>query len=407
MFDDIDNIEDIEVSENDLGASESEDSVTAVESSCTQEDYNLLESSSNLLELDYDSINTAESFLHHYGGSLTIDEVNESIQSASDFFNMDSPMIVSEGWTTGVFNRNLTTVNDDVLIFNPDQLQSMGITEKEGHDLVMTHENTHSALQGSNTGFSEHQEELCCDYMSGVRAGLNSMNTEQMVNSLAETPETITHPVGELRVEAIQEGQEFASNFLAEHGHAPTFDDCLEHFKSSEAFSQTLDPLTLVPNTGNGSEEFHGYTQADVEWYEHQARISSGSEQAHWLKEAKWARDHIHGFASTDDVMDEEHSGEIHQFHRGQYGNATGDYIDDSYPMNEELGEIKGIFIDNRAVQLKYAQEAKENAEWHEKRSKDAISRGDLTAARDHADRAALYRKQERDAIAASKKCTK
>ena len=271
----------------------------------------------------------------------------------------------------------------------------------------MTHENTHRALQGLNTGFSEHQEELCCDYMSGVRAGLNSMNTEQMVNSLAETPETITHPVGELRVEAIQEGQEFASNFLAEHGHAPTFDDCLEHFKSSEAFSQTLDPLTLVPNTGNGSEEFHGYTQADVEWYEHQARISSGSEQAHWLKEAKWARDHIHGFASTDDVMDEEHSGEIHQFHRGQYGNATGDYIDDSYPMNEELGEIKGIFIDNRAVQLKYAQEAKENAEWHEKRSKDAISRGDLTAARDHADRAALYRKQERDAIAASKKCTK
>ena len=49
-------------------------------------------------------------------------------------------MIVSEGWTTGVFNRNLTTVNDDVLIFNPDQLQSMGITEKEGLDLVMTHE---------------------------------------------------------------------------------------------------------------------------------------------------------------------------------------------------------------------------------------------------------------------------
>lgn len=316
-------------------------------------------------------------------------------------------MIVSEGWTTGVFNRNLTTVNDDVLIFNPDQLQSMGITEKEGLDLVMTHENTHRALQGMETGFSEHQEELCCDYMSGVRAGLNSMNTEQMINSLASTPETITHPAGELRVEAIQEGQEFASKFLAENGHAPTFDDCLEHFKSSDAFSHTADPLALVPNTGSSNEDFHGYTQADVEWYEHQARISSGSEQAHWLKEAKWARDHIHSFAPSDTEGIDTHGGDIHQFHGGQYGNATGDYIDDSHPIDGEYGEIKGMFIDNRAAQLKYAQEAKENAEWHEKRSKDAISRGDLSAARDHADRAASYRKQERDAIAASKKCTK
>ena len=39
----------------------------------------------------------------------------------------------------------------------------------------------------------------------------------------------------------------------------------------------------------------------------------------------------------------------------------------------KNLAEIKEIFIDNRVVQLKYAQEAKENAEWHEKRSKDAI----------------------------------
>lgn len=264
MFDDIDNIEDIEVSENDLGIYESEDTATTVDTSYTQEDYNLLESSTNLLGLDYDSINTAESFLHHYGGSLTIDEVNESIQSASDFFNMDSPMVVSEGWTTGVFNRNLTTVNDDVLIFNPDQLQSMGITEKEGLDLVMTHENTHRALQGLNTGFSEHQEELCCDYMSGVRAGLNSMNTEQMVNSLAETPETMTHPAGKLRVEAIQEGQAFATNFLAEHGHAPTFDDCLEHFKSSEAFSHTSDPIALVTNPDYSQLSF-GSKYSDTE----------------------------------------------------------------------------------------------------------------------------------------------
>ncbi len=34
-------------------------------------------------------------------------------------------------------------------------------------------------------------------------------------------------------------------------------------------------------------------TMAEVEWYEHQARISSGSEQEHWIEKAKWARDHL------------------------------------------------------------------------------------------------------------------
>ncbi len=407
MLDDIDYIDDIDISETNLADYESEDTANFVESSFNHEDVNLLDSSTNLLGLDYDSINSAESFLHHYSGSLTLDDVNASIQSASDFFNMESPMIVSEGWTTGVFNRNLTTVNDDVLIFNPDQLQNMGITEKEGLDLVMTHENTHRALQGIETGFSDHQEELCCDYMSGVRAGLNSINTEQIVNSLVSTPETITHPAGELRIEAIREGQEFASNFLAENGHAPTFDDCLEHFKSSDAFSHTADPLALVPNIGGSDEDFHGYTQADVEWYEHQARISSGSEQAHWLKEAKWARDHIHSFAPSESDGAEQYDEQIHQFHRGRYGTATGDYIDDSHANSEDYGEIKGIFINDKASQLKYAQKAKENAEWHEKRSNDAIARGDLSAAKDHAARAASYRKAQKDAIEASKKCTK
>lgn len=62
MFDDIDKIEDIEVSENDLGTYESAETAMAVDSSCTLEGHNLLESSTNLLGLDFDSINTAEFF---------------------------------------------------------------------------------------------------------------------------------------------------------------------------------------------------------------------------------------------------------------------------------------------------------------------------------------------------------
>ena len=63
MLDDIDYIDDIVVSENDLVDYESEDTTNYVETSFEQEDVNLLESSTNLLGLDYDSINSAESFL--------------------------------------------------------------------------------------------------------------------------------------------------------------------------------------------------------------------------------------------------------------------------------------------------------------------------------------------------------
>lgn len=213
--------------------------------------------------LDYGNINSAESFLKHYSGTLEIEDVNQSIQSASDFFNMETPLIVTPGWRTGVFNKDFTTVKDDVLIFNTDELQNMGITEKDGLDLVMTHENAHRALQGLNTGFSDHQEELCCDYMAGVRAGMNGMDTHQMIISLKDTTESLSHPAGPLRISAIQEGELFAENFLKEHGHAPSFDDCLEHFKQSESFLSTPDSLAVVYNPDyNG--DFHGYTQDEI-----------------------------------------------------------------------------------------------------------------------------------------------
>ena len=67
-------------------------------------------------------------------------------------------------------------------------------------------------------------------------------------------------------------------------------------------------------------EKIKGFTQADVDWYEKQVRISSGSERDHWLKEAQWAKDHLHSFVGRG----------------GEYGNATGDYWDDSHPEEDK-----------------------------------------------------------------------
>ncbi len=168
----------------------------------------------------------------NYGETLTDEMIVSSVQQASDFFNIDNPMAIAEDWTTGVYPNMDVSPIDDVLIFNREQLVGMGITEQEGLDLVMTHECAHRALQGmSHLGFDSHQEELCCDFMAGVRAGLNGIDVSQMENSLADTPVSDTHPGGADRVDSIEEGYKFAKEYHAAHGVAPTFSECLAYFK--------------------------------------------------------------------------------------------------------------------------------------------------------------------------------
>lgn len=348
-----------------------------------------------------------------WGDSISDEMVLQSVQEASDFFNMDVPMDVHEDWTTGVMTGMPFTENDDILVFNRQQMLDMGITDKEGFDLVMTHEGAHRALQGINTGFDSHQEELCCDYMAGVRAGLNGMDEGKMEASLGGTVESDSHPDGAARVAAIEAGVSFAHEYMEAHnGTPPTFSDCLDHFSQTDVYASTVAPqesghVSLRPEVAfadvdgvSAEHELKGYTQHDVEWYEHQARISSGTEQEHWLKEAEWAKRHMHGFAAEGvaEGTDTVNQG-LHEFHHGgEYGNATGDYWDDSHPTDGNHGELHG-FVNDRSYHLDKAESAQHNAEWHEKRAEAAMARGDLRAAKEHTDKAASFRKWEQDHI--------
>lgn len=229
----------------------------------------------------------------NYGETLTDEMIVSSVQQASDFFNIDNPMAIAEDWTTGVYpNMDISPI-DDVLIFNREQLVGMGITEQEGLDLVMTHECAHRALQGmSHLGFDSHQEELCCDFMAGVRAGLNGIDVSQMENSLADTPVSDTHPGGADRVDSIEEGYKFAKEYHAAHGVAPTFSECLAYFKGDADLTDLAQDaqITLRPehtasvfaaygghsseSTGSigfvdndfdeGNPSFKGYTQDEI-----------------------------------------------------------------------------------------------------------------------------------------------
>lgn len=358
-----------------------------------------------------------DNFHQIWGDSLTDEMVLQSVQEASDFFNMNAPMDVHEDWTTGVMTGIPFTENDDILVFNRQQMLDMGITDKEGFDLVMTHEGAHRALQGINTGFDSHQEELCCDYLAGVRAGLNGLDEGKMEASLNGTIESETHPDGVARVAAIEAGVSFAHDYMEVHnGTPPTFSECLDHFNQTDVYASTIPTQeqghvnlrTEMASDWHTQNGLKGYTQSDVDWYEHQARISSGSEQEHWLKEAEWAKKHIHGFAAESVAESADFTDQgLHEFHHGgEYGNATGDYWDDSYPTDENHGQLHG-FVNDKSYHLDKAESAQHNAEWHEKRAEAAIARGDLSAAKEHASKAESFRKWEQDHIKSAQRSTK
>ena len=133
---------------------------------------------------------------NNYGFNLSENEIAESVQKASEFFHLSSPKDIREDWTTGVILGMKQKGNDDVLCFNREQMKEMGITDREGFDLVMTHEGAHRALQFMEGRYNSHHEELCCDFMAGVRAGLNGMDEGKIIRSLEDALESDTHPDG-------------------------------------------------------------------------------------------------------------------------------------------------------------------------------------------------------------------
>ncbi len=278
----------------------------------------------------------------NYGETLTDEMIVNSVQQASDFFNIDNPMAIAEDWTTGVYpNMDISPI-DDVLIFNREQLVGMGITEQEGLDLVMTHECAHRALQGmSHLGFDSHQEELCCDFMAGVRAGLNGIDVSQMENSLADTPVSDTHPGGADRVDSIEEGVKFAKEYYAAHGVAPTFSDCLDYFTGNADLvdiapdgqitlrpectdsvfaayesGEAIGSIAFVDSDPNESDlTFKGYTQDEINRKmakaEKEQRYHEGLVRHHTYM-AK------HGLDNAD-TQYHAHEAEIHQKRANEY----------------------------------------------------------------------------------------
>ena len=141
-------------------------------------------------------------------------------------------------------NSNFTD-KDDILIFSREQLAEMGISDKEGLDMVMTHEAGHRVLQKINIGFNSYQEELCCDYLAGVRAGISGIDERKFEAALGHTHFSETHPDGVERVAAIEKGIAYAHSYMDLHdGEIPCLKDCLDNFENTRLFGNATSSMS-------------------------------------------------------------------------------------------------------------------------------------------------------------------
>lgn len=406
------------------------------------------------------AMHVMQDYAQQHGFNLQPDEIVQSVQDASTFFNIDMPAEIHYGQMTGVCNHMADTMADDVLYISPEQMTEMHITAQDAFDLVMTHEGAHRALQGIDTHFNDHQEELCCDMLAGVRTGLNPQDLsidaiEAMKASLADTIASDTHPAGADRVDIIDEGVKFGQDYYAKHHCAPSLYECIDHFnelqglQGADAVNDIHGLVTLRPDDApeavkaysrqeidsrmhkaqrdmdywksqwedhlrlakhdmwHESEMAHarscqrkyeaakqeynhwryekpddikGYTDSDIDWLEHQVRISSGSEQAHWLEKLNWATAHIHHYASSETI-----------------GSAA--FVDSA-----DDNSIHG-FIDDADYHRKEAARQQENMNYHAKEMERAAANGNKSAMQSHKNQMEMAKNSMKDHLRSAQMC--
>lgn len=268
----------------------------------------------------------------NYGDTLTDEMISQSVQTSCEFFNMPMPELVAEYETTGVFPLDSSTVMDDILVFSREQLVNMGITEQDGLDLVMTHEQGHRALQSLNLDFDSHKEELCCDFMAGVRAGLNGMDFYQMERPLEDTIASDTHPGGADRIEAIEAGVKFAKEYYEVNKVAPAFSDCLDYFIDNAGSKGNITPEQINLRPDDKITFRGGETAGSVGFVDGNNVTFRGDETAGSA-----------GFVDSDNISFRGDGGET----AGSTGFVDGDVDNVSFRGGETAGSAAFVDSDN------------------------------------------------------------
>ena len=155
--------------------------------------------------------------------------VEAAAHSANKFFGIPDIDLV-EGDAIGVYRGCDIFLDKDVFEYNLDQFKDMKCLSFEDMTKVWAHECGHRILRMDFP--SGWTQELGADFFSGVRSEMLGLPTSNFEKLLASTTGSATHPVGSLRVQAVQFGRDVVRGFQ-EKGITPTIENCKEAFANS------------------------------------------------------------------------------------------------------------------------------------------------------------------------------
>lgn len=155
--------------------------------------------------------------------------VEAAAHSANKFFGIPDIDLV-EGDAIGVYRGCDIFLDKDVFEYNLDQFKDMKCLSFEDMTKVWAHECGHRILRMDFP--SGWTQELGADFFSGVRSEMLGLPTSNFEKLLASTTGSATHPVGSLRVQAVQFGRDVVRGFQ-EKGITPTIENCKEAFAKS------------------------------------------------------------------------------------------------------------------------------------------------------------------------------
>ena len=166
--------------------------------------------------------------------------VEAAAHSACKFFDIPDADLI-KGDAIGVYRGCDVFLDNDVFEYNLDQFKDMKCVSFEDMTKIWAHECGHRIL--GDEFKDSWTKELGADFFSGVRSemlGLPKSNFEKMLGS---TTGSETHPVGNLRVNAIQYGREVV-RFYQSKGIEPTIENLKKVFADSPYSKITYENYT-------------------------------------------------------------------------------------------------------------------------------------------------------------------
>lgn len=155
--------------------------------------------------------------------------VEAAAHSACKFFEIPDAELI-EGDAIGVYRECDIFLDKDVFEYSLDQFKDMKCVSFEDMTKVWAHECGHRILRMDFP--LAWAQELGADFFSGVRSEMLGLPTSNFEKVLGSTTGSASHPVGSLRVQAIQFGREVVRGFQ-EKGITPTIENCKEAFAKS------------------------------------------------------------------------------------------------------------------------------------------------------------------------------